>query len=177
MRNPWEFENSPWTSESSYFNWMRSQTRRIWSRHPVKIEYKKSRRYKAPVGIKGKEVWVSDCEICGCQSRTCEVDHITAGGSFKDWDTFTEWLKRILWVSVDDIRELCHDCHGVITLCQRYGYTWEEGVARKAFVAKVKQKAEVQKKELKLFGYKGKDVDNQDKRDSLYMKLLEEGKL
>ena len=73
--------NSPWTRKVAILTGY-DLKQGIWSRHPVKIEYKKSRRYKALLVLKVKR-WVSDCEICSCQSRTCEVDHITAGGSFK----------------------------------------------------------------------------------------------
>ena len=135
MNEPWNIPNSPWKDEKAYLNWLRGSIRRIWSRHPVKIAYKQSRRYKAPVGRNGKEVWVSDCEVCGKQSRDCQVDHLQGGYGFTDWASFTEWAKMILWVGFDDIQEVCVECHEVITLSQRRGMTFEEARLDKQAIA------------------------------------------
>ncbi len=144
MDNPWEIPNSPWKDEKAYLTWLRGSVRRIWSRHPVKIAYKQSRRYKAPVGRNGKEVFVSDCEICGKQCRDCDVDHLQGGFGFTDWSSFTEWARMILWVTFDDIRELCPECHGVVTFCQKNGCSWDEAVANKTAIALIKEKKELQ---------------------------------
>lgn len=125
MNEPWTIPNSPWKDEKAYLNWLRGSIRRIWSRHPVKIAYKQSRRYKAPVGRNGKEVFVSDCEVCGKQSRDCQVDHLHGGYGFTDWTSFTDWARMILWVGFDDIQEVCVECHEVINLGQRMGVSFE----------------------------------------------------
>lgn len=143
MNEPWNIPNSPWKDEKAYLSWLRGSIRRIWSRHPVKIAYKQSRRYKAPVGRNDKEVWVSDCEICGKQSRDCDVDHLKGGFGFTDWASFTEWARMILWVTFDDIRELCSECHGLVTYCQKNGCTWEEAGYQKFTIALVKDKKDV----------------------------------
>lgn len=140
-KKPWEIPNSPWKDEKAYYNWLRGSIRRIWSRHPVKISYKQQRRYKAPVGRNGKEVWVSDCEMCGEQSRSCDVDHLHGGYGFTDWQSFTEWAKMILWVTYDDIRELCPECHAVVTLSQRLGISTEEARLVKKVIAMEKDKS------------------------------------
>ena len=125
MNEPWTIPNSPWKDEKAYLNWLRGSIRRIWSRHPVKIAYKQSRRYKAPVGRNGKGVFVSDCEVCGKQSRDCQVDHLRGGYGFTDWNSFTDWARMILWVGFDDIQEVCVECHEVINLGQRMGVSLE----------------------------------------------------
>lgn len=137
---PWEIPNSPWKDEKAYYNWLRGSIRRIWSRHPVKISYKQQRRYKAPVGRNGKEVWVSDCEMCGEQSRSCDVDHLHGGYGFTDWQSFTEWAKMILWVTYEDIRELCPECHAAVTLSQRLGIPVEEARLVKVVIQMEKDK-------------------------------------
>lgn len=136
----WNFPSSPWKTETAFLGWLRGQIRRIWSRHPVKISYKNSRRYKAPVGRNEKEVWVSDCEICGCQSRDCEVDHKDGGYGFTDWDSFTKWQQRILLVSFDDIRELCKECHAIVSHAQRCGISFEEAKCEKEAIAIIKER-------------------------------------
>lgn len=139
-REPWKIPNSPWKDEKAYLNWLRSSIRRIWSKHPVKIEYKKSLRYKAPVGRGGKEVFVIDCEMCGKQSRDTQTDHLHGGYGFTDWKSFTEWAKMILWVTFEDIRELCPDCHSTVTLSQRLGISVEEAGVYKEVISIMKSK-------------------------------------
>ena len=136
----WKYPGSPFKNETAWWNWLRGSVRRIWSRSPVKIAYKQSRRYKAPVGKNGKEVFVSDCEMCGKQSRNCEVDHLEGGKGFHDWETFVEWQKRILLVSFDDIRELCQECHSAVSHAQKTGLSLEDAIIDKTAIELVKTK-------------------------------------
>lgn len=139
--NPWD-NSTAWKSEKDFMNWLRSQTRRIWSRHPVKISYKNNRRFKAPIGVNGKEVWACNCEMCGKLVRSSEtqIDHIIMGGSFSDWKSYTEWARRILWVTPDDIRELCVDCHTTVNHMQKTGMTFEEAKVEKQAIQIIKEK-------------------------------------
>lgn len=144
-RNPWDDCKTIWKDEKAYYTWLRGSVRRIWSKHPVKISYKQSKRYKAPVGVNGKEVWVIDCEICGEASRKTETDHIDGGYGFTDWESFCDWAKRILWVTFDDIRELCEECHSIVTLSQRKNITFEEAMTEKKVIAYAKEPTTRQK--------------------------------
>lgn len=143
-REPWDDAPTIWKDEKAYLTWLRGSIRRIWSRSPVKIAYKQSRRYKAPVGLKGKEVWVSDCEMCGKQSRDCEVDHLHGGFGFTDWQSFTEWARMILWVSFDDIQELCPECHSVISYQQKSGLSFEDAKIEKQAIELCKKSVDKQ---------------------------------
>lgn len=174
--NPWD-DVPAFKDEKAFLNWLRSQSRRIWSRHPTKLAYKQSRRYKAPVGRNNKDVWVSDCEICGCQSRNCEVDHLSAGGSFHDWDSYTLWLKRILWVSFEDIRELCPSCHSIVTYSQVNNLSWDEAVKYKKIIEKLDKPAKEQQKELTSLGFDSKMTSNAEKRKQCYLEAFERGDL
>lgn len=137
---PWECAGVPWKSEKEYLNWLRSAIRRVWSRHPVKVAYKQQRRYKAPIGRGGRLIWVSDCEMCGQQHKACEVDHLEGGYGFKDWQSFTEWAKMILWVTFDEIRELCPSCHGAVTLSQKLKISLEDAFVEKETIEIMKSK-------------------------------------
>lgn len=132
MSNPWD-NSTAWKTEKDFMNWLRSQTRRIWSRHPTKISYKLARRFKAPIGVNGKEVWACNCEMCGKLVRSSEtqIDHIVMGGSFSDWNTYTEWARRILWVTAEDIRELCLECHTTVNHMQKTGLSFDEAKIEK----------------------------------------------
>jgi len=69
------------------------------------------------------------------RSSDAEIDHITAGGSFTDWEEYTQWAKRILWVTWEDLRELCKDCHEAVTLSQKLGVDIETArITKKAIV-------------------------------------------
>jgi hypothetical protein len=105
-----------------------------------------SRRYKAPIGIKGKDVWACKCEMCSKEVRSsdAEIDHITAGGSFRSWEEYTQWAKRILWVTWDDLRELCQDCHATVTLSQKLGISYEEACIEKQIIQIIKEKKDKQ---------------------------------
>lgn len=140
-KQPWHDCPLIWRDEKAYFNWLRGSVRRIWSKHPIRINYKQSLRYKAPVGKYGKDVWVINCEMCGTPSRETQTDHIHGGYGFKDWLTFTEWSKMILWVTFDDIRELCIPCHEVVTLSQKLKLSLEDAAIEKQVIAICKKKA------------------------------------
>lgn len=171
-KKPWKDVPHIWKDEKAYLNWLRGQVRRMWSRAPIKIEYKNSRRYKAPVGRNGREVWVSDCEICGCQARKTQVDHIDGGYGFTDWGSFLGWLDRILLIDFDDIRELCIPCHEIVTLSQRKEVSFEEAKIEKEVIAFTKLSIDKQKEILNNEGFSELETSNAKKRRECYSKLL-----
>lgn len=167
---PWVDVPHLWKDEKAYMNWLRSQTRRMWSRHPVKNEFVKSKRFKAPLGRNGREVWCVECVLCNNDTNKFEVDHITPGGSFHDWKSYTEWSKRILWVRFEDLRLLCLPCHQLITYCDKYGLSLEEGAVEKEVIQKIKQKATDQKKELLSLGFTAGETRTAEMRRECYRK-------
>lgn len=171
-KQPWDDCPEVWKSEQAYMQWLRSQTRRVWSRHPIKLEYKKQRRYKAPVGRNGKEVWVSDCEMCGCQSRKCEVDHLDGGYGFSNWEEYTQWAKRILWVTFSDVRELCKVCHEAVTLSQRKNISIDEAKIEKVAIAFGKCSVDTQKELLEGEGIDPSLTSNAKKRREAFKGLV-----
>jgi hypothetical protein len=172
MRNPWDDCPSIWKNEKAFMQWLRSQTRRIWSRSPIKLEYKKARRYKAPVGRNNKEIFVSTCEICNKESNKTEVDHILPGGSFNDWKTYTEWAKRILWVTFEDIRELCKECHEAVTLAHKKCISLDQARIEKKLI--VIMKSTPSQKEF-LLAHGTTPGKNRDERLHQIQKLLNSG--
>ena len=127
---PWNDVPHLWKDEAAFAQWLRSSSRRTWNRHPVKLEYIRKHRYKAPVGkITSKNpkgmVWVCDCELCGVQTRKFEVDHIQQAGSTGSIQEWLIWIERLLVVGFDDIRILCKSCHDVVTLSQKLGCSFE----------------------------------------------------
>lgn len=176
-KQPWKDIPHIWKNERAFLTWLRSAARRVWSKHPIKNEYKKARRYKAPLGKKTKRnpegmVWVSDCEMCGQQSRSCEVDHIESAGSFTTIEEWKDWMEKLLIVGFDDVRELCKDCHEAVTLSQKNSIRLEEAFLEKEVIKLCKMKAGDLKKWLMERGYTEEQVSNATKRKECVRELL-----
>lgn len=174
---PWE-DVSTWKEEKDFLNWLRSQIRRIWNKHPVKLEYKRDCRFRAKLGVETKRnpsgmVFAIRCEICEKTVRESqsEVDHIQGGFGFQDWEGFTKWMRRMLYVGFDDIRILCKDCHSVVTHSQRYKLTFEQAKEHKKYAAL--KKAKDQKAYLKKRGFKEEEIANGAKRKECVNRLLQ----
>ena len=157
MNNPWDSVPTLWKNEKAFLNWMRSQVRRIWNRHPVKNNYVRQRKAFHPYTLEqqGYEVRgatprtkvARQCEMCGewfAPSRL-EVDHIHGGVGFSDYQGFIEWQHRILFVGFDDIREICKDCHHKVNTSQRYNIPIEQVAKQLELIAFKKLKAKQQK--------------------------------
>ena len=117
--------------------------RKAWSRHPIKNQFKKSVRIRAPLGAKidkrtGKPamVWSHICVQCGYTFRAedVEVDHMTAAGSFRDWDECQQWLMGLMQVSFASLQMLCKPCHRIKSYADQHGYTLAEAEAHKSYI-------------------------------------------
>lgn len=178
LKNLAKLDNDGRVSEKYILSSLRSAIRKEWMRNPAKL----AALYEAMVpdmNPNTRTKWLFKCAICGnlFKGSDVEVDHIKGEHSFKTIEDFDNYYHNILRVKKDGLQVLCTSDHDLKTIVERYSYTWEEAVSRKVFISKVKQSSAIQKKELQSFGYKGKDTCNQDQRDVLYMKLIEEGKL
>lgn len=88
--------------------------------------------------IKIRQVWACKCEICSVikpmqnsdkNKRTktnFETDHIIPAGSFNDLEDLVGFFERLLFVTEDDLRILCKDCHRIITYAEKEGLSFEE---------------------------------------------------
>lgn len=179
-RQPWDDSNA-WKNEKEYLNWLRSRIRSLWGRHPIKSEYKKKSRFRAPIGKITKKnpkgmVWANKCEICEHVSRSSDldVDHIHGGFGFTNWEEFTVWARMILWVSFDDVRLVCKECHKVINLSQKLKISFDEAVRIKPLYDFMRKPIKEQKEELLSLGFTEEQISNKDKRRECFQSLLEE---
>lgn len=168
-KTPWHDIPHIWKNERAFLTWLRSAARRVWAKHPIRTEYKKKRRFKAPLGRVTKSnpegmVWASTCEHCGEVSRKTEIDHLTSAGGFQDVQGWLEWMERLLIVGFDDLQELCKDCHEARTLAEKKGISMEEAFKEKEIIKLCKMPASKLKKWLKERGYSDEDVSNATKR-------------
>jgi len=133
---PWKDVPDLWKGEKQYLNWLRGQIRRIWSRHPIKHRYVAQRETPTPVeasalhlpigcALTARTKRLRECEMCKqwYPPSWLEVDHIHGGVGFDNYEEFLEWQERMLFVTFEDIRELCKTCHADVTLSQKLGCT------------------------------------------------------
>ena len=175
---PWEQCPDVWKTKAAFFQWMRGQMRRAWSRHPVKVSYMHNHRERVPLGRKTAKnptglVWGCRCEHCNELKRQteCEVDHIEAAGSFKGWEDFEAWMHKLMHINWDSIRVVCKDCHRIISYAERMGYTFEEAKLEKEVIAFTKLPAAEQKRKLK-WATTSHLRDNAKQRKAAYRQLL-----
>lgn len=155
--------------------------RKAWSRHPIKNQFKLSVRVKAPMGLKidkktglPKMVWCHVCMHCGETYRDADVqvDHILPAGAFSDWDDCQAWLMGLMQITFESLQMLCVSCHEVKSYADQYGYTLDEAVARKSYIAWNRDTDVNEQKELLIdAGYT--DVSNEPKRKAAYLHLYD----
>ena len=128
---PWEDVPEIWKDEGQYLNWLRSQTRRAWARHPLKHAYCQRRETISRLdAVAEHKIGETDyrlakkfrcCEMCEKWTPVSklEVDHIVGGEGFTTLNDFMDWYWRMLLVGFDSIRELCKPCHDNVTLSQK----------------------------------------------------------
>lgn len=164
-------------SEKKLCTLLRSSVRGVWMRHPVKLSYLYSKTYpdKNPVT---RTKWLIDCEMCKCSFKTSDVqvDHICGEHSLLSLEDVVPFATSILGVAHKDLQILCIPCHEALTYSERYNMSLEEAFAEKSVIAKLKQTVPKQKQELKLAGYKPKDISNADKRRECFRELLRRSK-
>ena len=145
---PWEQLPHVWATEAQYFQWLRGQMRKAWSRHPVKNAYKMSRRVRAPVGKKtdkltgiSQVVWALPCDQCAgtFPQNDIEVDHVIRAGSFRGWAECEQWLMALMQINFASLQLLCKPCHKVKSYAETAGCSFEDAQAEKAAIAWLKE--------------------------------------
>ena len=98
------------------------------------------------------------CAICGEEvgSGDIEIDHLDGGNTNKSFSDADSFIKAIMFVTPDDIQVLCKDkhkvvnkkktlvkfgCHGIKSLQEKNGCSFEEAKVRKQYLLFVKENA------------------------------------
>jgi len=141
--------------EAAFTGWLRSALRRVWTKHPAKLQLIQDLRFQKRLG--NRKVYHVNCVKCGeaTKLKDLEINHlntVTQGGLSKD--TFGDYALRLLWVTVDELEPVCRTCHSTITYSERYGVNIEEAKIQKQAIEFCKNKAGKQKQMLEDFGYK-----------------------
>lgn len=183
MAKPWEEFPGVWKNEAQFCQWLRSQSRRIWSKHPVKIELLKANAVpvtdaiRAVVKLHKRTKSVYRCAICGCYhpANNVEVDHTDDVVKFNTIEGWHTWVERLLVCSSDNLRILCKPCHKVVSYAQKMHCSFDEAIILKKVVAFGMRNAVAQIKELReMTGLiEHPDFKNATKRRAMYKNLLE----
>lgn len=123
-------------SEKAYIAWLRSATRRVWSKHPVKLEMLKKNRKRLHNPKTGRMAFMIQCESCSKWHplSDIEVNHKNTVGTLT-LANFGNYCERLLLVKEEDLELLCKPCHEVVTYQERSGMTLEEAAIEKKVIA------------------------------------------
>ena len=156
---------------------IRSAVRLAWMKHDTKLALIYEKTYP-DTNPSTRTKWLIDCECCSKPTKLgdIECDHKKGEHSLLSLEDVLPFAQSILGVSFEDLQLVCRDCHSAITYSERYNMTLEEAFAEKSVIAKLKQIVTKQKQELKLAGYKPKDISNADKRRECFRELLRRSK-
>jgi hypothetical protein len=143
---PWEKYTHIWKNESEYWQYIRGNFRRIWSRYPVKIEFKKNNSYVPPADYKGRGKKLGICALCGEKDipiSKLEVDHISQVGSFNSRETAFEWFWELL--CEEENMQLVHkDCHKIKSYADRMKISFADAMMEKEVIRLCKLKLDKQ---------------------------------
>jgi hypothetical protein len=176
---PWEQLPSVWKTKAAYFQWLRGQMRKAWSRHPIKVQFKKSKSFLAPKGkLTDKKTGLPKmvkCQTCACCGGTfrdaeTQVDHIIQAGSFRDWDECQIWMMGLMQVNFEGLQVLCKVCHDTKSYAETNHCTFKEAQANKSYIAWNKVTPIPEQQEL-LRGEGYNDVGNVKLRRAAYLDL------
>lgn len=139
-------EGTLWENSSQYFTWLRGALRRVWSKHPVKLELLKTQRRKIPNPRgKGPDIFACDCAVCGktFPMKECQVDHKIPAGSLTKLEDIAGFVQRLLCVGIDDLQIACKLCNATLAYAEKQGITFEAARAEKLAISLIKEKKEV----------------------------------
>lgn len=124
-----------WKTESKFLTWLRGGFRRIWNKHPVKLNFKKSKRFRAINPKTGREAYFIKCEICtkAFRENLIDVDHKIPMPKL----TMTNWqefLIRLLLVGSKDLQCVCKPCHKIKSHADRKGINFQQAKADKVAI-------------------------------------------
>lgn len=140
-------------TEKDFVNWLRNALRRVWCKHPVKMQMLQDRRVKGPSST-GRMIFKVRCERCGnlFKMDDVEVNHKAQVGKNLSLENFNEYAHKLLVVKEEDLEILCKGCHSVVTYAERMGIDLEAAEIEKKVIRFKNKTAEQQCAGLKSLG-------------------------
>ena len=137
-----------WKTESAFMSWLRGGIRRMWSKHPVRIEFMKQNRIRIPNPNKNgktKEIWGGVCALTGelTPQTSLEVDHKKGNHSLRSIDDIQSFVEGILLVTFDDLQLVSKDAHKIKSHAEKHNMTFAEAKVHKEVIEICKDKQKV----------------------------------
>ena len=145
-----------WKTVPSYYSWLRGGIRRMWGKHPVKMEFLKKQKHL--ITNPNEKTKTRFPQVMGCKCSICHNDFIMKDieVDHKDGGTYTlrksedvgQFILNILFVSPDDLQTVCKGCHGILSYQAKEGIpTFEEAKMEKfiIYITKTANKVEMNK--------------------------------
>lgn len=129
-------------------NYIRGGIRKgLWNRHPLKLEFIKENRFKAPLGRKTKSnpeglVWCCTCALSGNVYRQsdCQVDHKEGNHKLRSIEDLQSFVQAMLFVTEDDLQMVSKEYHKIKSYADAQGITLDEAKIQKEAIEIIKQK-------------------------------------
>lgn len=133
-------------SEKIFLNWLRSAMRRVWVKHPVRLQMIQDARFKAPTAS-GRMTFHVRCAHCNKLHKVddVEVNHKEQVGKDLSFDTFGDYCYKLLVVTAEDLEILCKSCHGIVTYSERSGMSMRDAAIEKKVIIFKNKPADKQK--------------------------------
>lgn len=174
-KEPWQLYPDIWKTKASFFNYLRGSLRRIWSRYPAKLEWKKSQGQEPPADYKGRAKKLGTCHYCSgaFPISSLEVDHVAQAGSCNSWDTAQEFLHNLLDCN-DNWVLACKPCHKVKSYAERMGILFEDAIVEKRVIEFTKKGKDEVLAFCKKYGYSVSSLGNAEKRKQALTAIYKE---
>ena len=167
-----------WKTESAFMSWLRGGIRRMWSKHPVRIEFMKQSRICIPnpnKNGKAKEIWGGVCALTGeiTPQTSLEVDHKKGNHSLRSIDDIQSFIESILLVTFDDLQLVSKDAHKIKSYAEKHNMTFNEARVHKEVIELCKDKQKVVDK-LSSYGVEYIPTTAKARREMLTQIMLKE---
>lgn len=174
----WELYPTVWKTESAFMSWLRGGIRRMWSKHPVRIEFMKQNRIRIPnpnKNGKAKEIWGGVCALTGeiTPQTSLEVDHKKGNHSLRSIDDIQSFIESILLVTFDDLQLVSKDAHKIKSYAEKHNMTFNEAKVHKEVIEICKDKQKVVDK-LSSYGVECIPTTAKARREMLTQIMLKE---
>ena len=167
-----------WKTESAFMSWLRGGIRRMWSHHPVRIEFMKQNRIRIPnpnKNGKAKEVWGGVCALTGelTPQTSLEVDHKKGNHSLRSIDDIQSFVESILLVTFDDLQLVSKDAHKIKSYAEKHNMTFSEAKVHKEVIEICKDRQKVVDK-LNAYGVEYTPTTAKSRREMLTQIMLKD---
>jgi len=128
-------------TEAKFTAWLQSALRRLWAKHPSKLELLRKKRVTlmVPHPKTGKKhpIFHIQCEECGQlkKLKDIEVNHKKQVGGLSDLSKLQAFIENLLLVQPEDLELLCHECHGIVTYMEVQKVSKRDAIIEKKVIA------------------------------------------